>query len=151
MIISRYNNQLNIINLLLSLNPYYKNVWHGLLVKNPQLQRRSSDWYLVVEVNSEKSELGQNRKGLFAIRRPFLLPKFCVQERLLYKNMNKTRASKINQSINDKTYFKNISKMLMSSSYKIDEVIKVVTRHNKLIKKLSEDTKWIHDNQKIRK
>ena len=77
---------------------------------------------------------------------------FIVDKTLtLHDNMNKSRANNINRSINDKTYFKNISKMLISSSYKIDEVIKVVIRHNKLIKKLSEDTKWIHDNQKFKK
>ena len=65
--------------------------------------------------------------------------------------MKKTRASNINRSLNDKTYFKNISKMLMSSSSSINEVVKVVARQGKILKKLSEDTKWIHDNQKSKK
>ena len=65
--------------------------------------------------------------------------------------MNKTRASKINRSIKDKNYFKDMAKMLRANGEQAEQSGKSSLRVGKLLKRFAEDFMWVHESEKNKK
>ena len=65
--------------------------------------------------------------------------------------MNKARANKINRSMKDKNYFKDMAKMLRANGEQAEQSGKSSLRVEKLLKRFADDFMWLHESEKKNK